>query len=72
MNIPKIGEVRKAIINVVGLGTSLVTLGFIHGQALVIVNTIIAVLTAALHYSVPNDISPSVVREIIAKKSGER
>lgn len=52
--IPPFAEMRKAVINVTGLAASLVTLGFIHGQALVDVNAGIALATAVLHFRVPN------------------
>ncbi len=60
MRVPKIGEIRKALVNIAGLATSIVTIGFIHGQALVITNTVIAILTAIAHYTIVNDPTPEV------------
>lgn len=54
MKFPPLAQIRKAIINVTGLLAGLVTLGFLHGTTLVVVNAAIAVLTAVVHYSVRN------------------
>lgn len=52
--LPKLSEIRKAIINATGLAASLVSLGFLHGAALIDVNTAIAIATVVVHYIVPN------------------
>lgn len=54
MALPTIAQVRKALVNVAGLATSLIMLGFVHGQALVITNSVIAVLVVIAHYQVRN------------------
>ena len=50
-----IAQVRKAIINLLGLAAGLLALGLVHDKAtLVIINSVIAVLTVIVHYRVPN------------------
>jgi hypothetical protein len=53
-NLPTIAQVRKALVNIAGLATSLIMLGFVHGQALVITNSVIAVLVVIAHYQIVN------------------
>jgi hypothetical protein len=57
--VPPLAQIRKAVINGIGLAASLVTLGVLHGRVLLDVNMAIAVLTAVVHYRVPNERPPA-------------
>lgn len=53
-----LAQVRKAVVNVLGLASMAVTSGYLHGQVLVWVEAGIAAVTAVLHYLTPNAPAP--------------
>ena len=66
MKLPKLAEVRKVAVAVVGVVAQVVALGLLHGTALHWAQVVVAAATAVGVYGVPNAPKAAVVAEVAA------